>query len=704
MLRKSLMTSAGVLIASAACNAAGAQSLDYDVMTELFGEAVTNSATGKPQRASEVPAAMVIITQEDIQRLPERDIPGILRHYAGVDMARWTAGAQDVGIRGYNQPLSPRLLVLIDGRQVYLDHFGYTAWRTLPVQLSEIQQIELIKGPQSALYGFNAVSGVVNIITKDPLKHDTSFNVTANTTFEGTDEVNAVLSYNMNDKIGIRLSAGVGQEKEYGYNNTYLNDADNFFATYSYDAAEDIQLSGTMNFQFAPNTTGMIELSHAHVNQMDMQPNFFTANARYRLFSARGRVESDTDWGLISASLYRNTGTLTSVGSSFAVADPEYIQPSKNTVTVFQLQDLFQVGTSNTFRIGFEWRSNVLESSPDPRNGDTQYKVLSLSGMWDRAITPTLRSTVAVRVDRLDLERTGTVDDIYWFTAADFDREITEPSYNLGLVWNKGEMGIFRANASRGVQTPSLSEFGLTQLTGSPTAVSILDAGNPLIKPTIVQNYEIGWDRALKTLADMRLSVFYQKSEDLKSFLSYHPTLNPPDAPEVSTRFDNVGESSAWGIELDLSGDAPFNLDWGINYTYEKVNDDLVGVFGVFDRPYYTPGQVVRNRYTGFEDSTPNHKVNARVNWTKDNWHLGVFGNYVDEVTYPDRWLISNGRTYDTDVSAYLALSFRADYRVNDHLALNVIGRNVNFGNDGVRTNRATREESSIWAGISADF
>jgi outer membrane receptor for ferrienterochelin and colicins len=61
------------------------------------------------------------------------------------------------------------LLVLVNGQQVYLDDLGRTQWYTLPVTLEEIRQIEIIKGPNTALYGFNAVSGVINIITYDPL-------------------------------------------------------------------------------------------------------------------------------------------------------------------------------------------------------------------------------------------------------------------------------------------------------------------------------------------------------------------------------------------------------------------------------------------------------------------------------------------------------------------------------------------------------
>jgi outer membrane receptor for ferrienterochelin and colicins len=144
-MKNTLLYSAAALIATSA--AANAQSIDYQVMGDMFGEPVTTGATGAPQRSTEVPATMIIITQDDIASAPEYDIPGILRHYSGVDVARFSMGQGEVGIRSAASPYTPRLLVLVNGREVYLDSYGYTAWSTLPVTLEEIQQIEVVKGP-----------------------------------------------------------------------------------------------------------------------------------------------------------------------------------------------------------------------------------------------------------------------------------------------------------------------------------------------------------------------------------------------------------------------------------------------------------------------------------------------------------------------------------------------------------------------------
>jgi iron complex outermembrane recepter protein len=70
-----------------------------------------------------------------------------------------------------NQTAANRLLVLVDGRSIYEDVYGSVFWTLIPVTLSEIKRIEVLKGPASAIYGLNAFDGVVNIITN---RDDTS--------------------------------------------------------------------------------------------------------------------------------------------------------------------------------------------------------------------------------------------------------------------------------------------------------------------------------------------------------------------------------------------------------------------------------------------------------------------------------------------------------------------------------------------------
>jgi iron complex outermembrane receptor protein len=127
--------------------AARAQSLDYNSFQELFGEPITTNAIGTPQRARDVAANMTIITADQIRQSGSRSIPQIIDEYVpGVDVLETGNGAYDVGVRGYQQPFQPRMLVLVDGRQVFIDDYSRTDWANIPVNIDDVRQIEVVKG------------------------------------------------------------------------------------------------------------------------------------------------------------------------------------------------------------------------------------------------------------------------------------------------------------------------------------------------------------------------------------------------------------------------------------------------------------------------------------------------------------------------------------------------------------------------------
>src|SRR5262249_51333915 len=112
------------------------------------------------------PAAVYVITAEDIRRSGMRTIPDLLRMVPGVDVARIDANKWAVGIRGFNAEFSNKLLVMMDGRSLYSPTFGGVFWDERDVLLEDVERIEVIRGPGATLWGANAVDGVINIITK----------------------------------------------------------------------------------------------------------------------------------------------------------------------------------------------------------------------------------------------------------------------------------------------------------------------------------------------------------------------------------------------------------------------------------------------------------------------------------------------------------------------------------------------------------
>lgn len=139
--------------------------LESATLEELMGISVT-SAGRKAQRAEDVAAAIFVITREQIRQSGLRTLPEILRLAPGVQVARAGSNKWAVSVRGFNDVYSNKLLILVDGRSVYNRAFSGVFWESQDVLIDEIERIEVIRGPGGALWGANAATGILNIITR----------------------------------------------------------------------------------------------------------------------------------------------------------------------------------------------------------------------------------------------------------------------------------------------------------------------------------------------------------------------------------------------------------------------------------------------------------------------------------------------------------------------------------------------------------
>jgi iron complex outermembrane receptor protein len=134
-------------------------------LEDLMNVEVT-SVSRKEQTLASAAAAVYVISQETIRRSGATNIPDVLRLAPGVDVAQIDANAWAVSIRGFNNRLANKVLVLVDGRTVYTPTTSGVYWDQLDVPLEDIERIEITRGPGGTVWGANAVNGVINIITK----------------------------------------------------------------------------------------------------------------------------------------------------------------------------------------------------------------------------------------------------------------------------------------------------------------------------------------------------------------------------------------------------------------------------------------------------------------------------------------------------------------------------------------------------------
>jgi outer membrane receptor for ferrienterochelin and colicins len=634
-----------VLVALLVTGSAFAQTVDHAAFEALFGEPVTTSVTGSPQRASQVAATMVIVTAEDIRRSGARDLPSVLRLVPGLDTMQTTRDHWDVSIRGYNEPFSPRLLVLVDGRQVYADYYGFTPWSTIPVELAAIRQIEVVKGPNSALFGFNAVGGVVNIVTYGPLDQEPGQLSLAVSSQDRTG-ASLVTGFHPVENLGLRLSASHRDGDDFS---TDLDPTNAGIRRGNERSAANLALA----WQATGNLQLGLEATWSRAEEPVMAPLYRLAHDDYETSSVKGYLTADTRIGLLRATAYTNhIEAEASVGS-----DPQPGLTPDNTVTVAQLESITKLARNHTLRLSAEYRDNAMDTTR-VSGGEVGYQVAAAAAMWEWRLTPALALTTALRLDRWDLERKGTVPAGYPLDNSDWNRSDTEVSFNGGLVWQVSDDDTLRFLVGRGIQVPSLLALGglLIPLPGDQFATGVPD-----LEPTVVSSYEINWDRNLPSLdGRLRASLYGGRSR--------HITANAGGARPADGLLGlpvNVGNSRTVGVELALDARLADHWRWGISYTGQVVNDD------------FDPGLPPEIILLDYEETTPRHFLRGKLGWALGTWEVDGFLGYRSRFRSFRRLPAPPSAGELHTIDGFFTLDGRVAWRAGRRVTLALSGQNL---------------------------
>ena len=628
--------------------------MDHGAFETLFGEPVTTSATGKPQRMSDVPVNMEIITADQIRRSGADNLPDILRFVPGLDVRRYGFAAADVGVRGYARPFNPRLLVLVNGQQVYLDDYGRTQWYALPVELDEIRQIEVVKGPNTALFGFNAASGIINIVTWNPLKD----RINTATVRGGTQDyaaLSAVGTAQVSDWGGVRVSAGGFRARDFEQAGTAPGQPARLSPRRGSVAVD-------ARTRPAPGVEVTLSGSLVSLRTSEEASSPYSANSFYDTNSVRAAVSAETRAGLLEVNLYRN-------GSRYNYLTPLGPSDLSDAVYVAQASDTVKIGADHTIRAGLEYRNNTATTSRDS-NGHFGYEVVSGSLMWDWQVAPSVTVTNAVRLDRLTLNQSGPLLAGTGLAARDFrGRSLLEPSFNSGVVWHATDQDTVRLTAARGLQLPSLFNFSF-QASGSADLgfggrIPVYFTGSPTLQASAVSNLELSYDRALPGLrSTVRAAVFAQRTDGV--ITDSFGTIPVFDGRSLHFTAANTGHSSAVGGEVGLRGGMPagvgISLRWEASYAYISVSDHLaVLASAVQDFQHGTPTHVVT---LGGGYSIGRLELDAQARWQS---------RYRDYRGDPVTFALT-----PVEVGNYVTLNARAGYKVTDGLTLALTGQQLN--------------------------
>ena len=618
------------------------QAIDYGALEQLFKEPVTTSVNGSPQRISDVPATMEIITADEIRRSGAKDIAGVLRHVGGVDTLEWGNDNIDISVRGYDQANPARLLVLVDGRQVYQDDYGYTPWSSIPVELGMIRQIEVIKGPNTAIFGFNAAGGVINIITYNPL-YDNVNSVSTTGGTQGLAAGSAVATHRFGNRAAMRFSAGGDSNNDFSTPIPVSEDTTARLHQYRDSADIDtvIRLSGSTLLSF--------EATHSDAKLNEMTPSYQLSNSLHGTDSVKAQLTAESRFWLFRATAYNNwSRDAVNLGSIGPVLHLD------ERLTVAEIENIFKLGSHHILRVAIDYRYAVEDTTPTT-GANVQNSVTAGSGMWDWTINPKVSLTNALRFDRLAVGRDGYIPPGFPFTNADWEQVLLPISFNSGLVWRPSPANALRIMAGRGNQLPGLTDTGALIL----NLQGYNFTGTPLLKPTEVTNFEIGWDRAMASHGLLfRGGVFYQPSEDIRASTGalVQTTAGLYNLPL------NIGNSDAYGLELGLKGGLLRNYRWSVDYRPELIRD------------HFIPSAQNGADFIDYQHTTPVHLLKANLGWANKACEFDGYLHYQSSASGIQVVGFAGGLT---PVAGFASVDARFACKAPNRLTWAVSGQNL---------------------------
>jgi iron complex outermembrane receptor protein len=603
-------------------------------LEDLMNVEVT-SVSKREQKTSEAAAAVFVISQEDIRRSGALNIPDLLRMVPGLDVAQINASKWAISARGFNGQYSDMLLVMIDGRAVYNPIFAGVFWDSQNLALENIERIEVIRGPGAAVWGANAVNGVINIITKSA--RETQGGYVAGSSGNASGRV----AVGYGGKVrGLGAYRIFGQGFHYNSLPTFagLDGQDDWsfgragFRTDSTLSAKD---SLTTEGEFYTGNAG--EMTSVPVSIQPPVTATLALRDRYSGWNALTRwnhvisPRSDTSLQVYFDRTTRSDSTYNIGLNEFDVDFQHHVKLGTRQDIVWGLgYRVSSDGTTPSLRIVFT-----------PKDSRTQH------------FSSFVQDEIALRRDRLHLSLGAR------FEHNSYTGFGVEPSARL--VWTPDSKNMVWGAVSGAERTPSRTDTDIrvnfTALPGPgnlPILVSLF--GNPNFKNERLTAFEAGYRNAWTSRFSLDSTVFYNRYRDL---LSVEPgamgvEINPaPMHLLVPESFGNGLYGETHGLELFANWKmASF---WTLSPGYAFFSMHLHPFAGSQD---FTDPEAT-------EGGTPDHKAQLRSSVSLP-WNL--------------QWNTSAyfvNRLPDVSIPSYTRLDTSLLWHGGEHVSMSVVGQNL---------------------------
>jgi len=668
-----------------------------------YEEQVIVTASRGEQQLVNAPAAVTLITSETIQNSPAINIGDLLRAVPGLNVSQ--ASARDINLttRGATSTLATSQLALVDGRSVYLDFFGMVMWDLVPTNPNDIRQIEVIRGPASAVWGANAMTGVVNVITRSPrelaAQGGTSLTIGVGAFDRSVNDdgasagslfyVNGSHAEAVNDRWAFKLSAGYLTQDPLPRPTGAINDQGTPYPPYTnngtsqpkFDARVDYDIAGGGTVTLSGGVAGTEGIIHSGIGPFDIANDSKLSYVTTRYQSAGRRIAFFTN-------------LLDGNATNLLARSPtgQFLPLDFNTKTFdFEASDVRAVGTKNVLTYGGNFRRNTFDISIAPGGEDRNEGGAFLQD--EIFFGERFRWVVGGRVDKF-----SSIDDPVFSPRTTFMVK-PDAAQTFRVSFNRA----FRAPSyiNNNIATTILNEANLSAL--SPLLARfvfpIRAAGNPDLKQETMTAYEVGYTGVIRSRATISAAVYWNVTKDGIYFTpnAFYSEANPPVTwpaaippiiafPALRSRgvflpssftYLNIGTVKDKGFELGVDAAVNQNVNVFTNYSFQAkpVAEDLLPGTTINDINW-----PAKNRFNaGFDFSRGRFLGNLMASYTGEAYWQDVLDlRYAG--TTDDYTLINGGvgiRWAGQRVVTSVKFTNLANQEVLQHIFGDVLKRNV---------------------------
>jgi outer membrane receptor protein involved in Fe transport len=613
-----------------------------------FEEQVVVSASRSETQLVNAPAAVTLISSQRIENAPATNMGDLLRSVPGINVTQVSARDVNFTTRGATSTLATSQLALVDGRSIYLDFFGMVMWDLVPTNPHEIRQIEVVRGPASAVWGANAMGGVVNVLTKTPreLAAGGGRSVTIgagafNRNVTGRDQSTGSLFYvngshaqAVDDRWSYKLSAGYFTQdplpRPFGvipnqFQTPYPPFENEGTSQPKFDARVDYDLVGGGRVMLSGGVAGTEGLIHSGIGPFDI-----SSDSRLAYFTTRYEKGGRR--------LAFFTNLLNGDASNLLARVPPLGLPlplvfDTKTFDV-EASDVRPIGTKNVLTFGGNYRRNNFDISIAPDGDDRNEGGAYIQD--EIFISDHFRWIVGGRVDKF-----SSIDNAVFSPRTTF---MIKPSADqtFRLSFNRA----FRAPSfiNNHIDTTILNEVSLAALNPAlgTFAFPIHAFGSPDLKQETMTAYEIGYTGVVRNRVNVTAAVYWNNTDDGIYFtpVAAYTAANPPPRwplpPAVLTllamrvppvvlpsefTYLNLGTIKDKGIELGMDTALNRYVNVFVNYSYQWMPE-------VEDLPAGTSINDI--------NWPAENRFNAGVDFTYQRFLGNLSVNYTDEAYWQD--------------------------------------------------------------------